>query len=331
MRLRIVLAGDTMLGRGVAETLRVQKPESLVSPEVVSFARDSDFVFLNLECCISERGTKWLDPYKPFFFRAPPIAVKTLQHLGVRCVTLANNHALDFSEEGLLDTFEHLKEEGIAYVGAGKNLEEARAFRVFTVAETSLAIVAFSDHPEDYAAKEDKPGIAYADLRGGVDRWVREAVSTARKSAEIVLVSPHWGPNMVDSPLPYIRDAAEELKHAGATLIAGHSAHVFHGVKDGILYDLGDFLDDYATHPILRNDLGLLFRVVIEGGNILRIEALPLHLDYCYTEMAREEDWEWIRNRFTSACAEFGTEVHVEGELLVIESPNYRKDTQETK
>lgn len=330
MSIRIVLAGDTMLGRGVAETLSVKEPESLVSPEVVSFARDSDFFFLNLECCISERGTKWSDPYKPFFFRAPPVAVKTLQHLGVRCVTLANNHALDYSEEGLLDTFEYLKEAGIAYVGAGKNLEEARSFRVFTVADTLLAVLAFSDHPSEYAAKEDKPGIAYADLQGCVDRWVREAVLEAWKSAEIVLVSPHWGPNMVASPLPYIRDAAEDLKNAGATLIAGHSAHVFQGVKDGILYDIGDFLDDYTTHPILRNDLGLLFRVVIEGGRILRIEALPLHLDYCYTEVARGNDWEWIRNRFTSACAEFGTEVRAEGGLLVIESTKFHQDHKAT-
>jgi len=319
MGIRIVLAGDTMLGRGVAEVLRVKEPKSLVSPEVVSFARDSDFFFLNLECCISEKGTRWNDPYKPFFFRAPPIAVETLQHLGVDCVTLANNHALDYSEEGLLDTFEHLKKAGIAYVGAGMNLVEAQAFRVFTVGEVRLAIIAFSDHPEEYAAKIDIPGIAYADLQKKNDEWVYRAVADARNSADIVFVSPHWGPNMVPSPLLYIRETADHLKNSGATLIAGHSAHVFQGVKDGILYDLGDFLDDYATHPILRNDLGLMFRVTMEGGCIERIEAMPLHLDYCYTEIAREKDWEWIRSRFTLACKEFGTEVRVEDGLLVIE------------
>lgn len=309
-----------MLGRGVAEVLRIKSPESLVSPEVVSFSRDADFFFLNLECCITEREEKWKDPYKPFFFRAPPEATRTLQHLGVHCVTLANNHALDFCEEGLLDTFEHLERAGIVYVGAGRDIEEARMFRVFTIGETRMAIVAFSDHPEEYGAKESKPGIAYETLHGEESSWVFEMVSKARESADVVFVSPHWGPNMVSSPLPYIRKAAKMLKDSGATLIAGHSAHVFQGVRDGILYDLGDFLDDYAVHPVLRNDLGLLFRVTIEGVEIQRIEALPLHLDYCYTEIARGEDWEWIRNRFTSACTEFSTKVRVEEEVLIVDS-----------
>ena len=48
------------------------------------------------------------------------------------------------------------------------------------------------------------------------------------------------------------------MRAAGATLVAGHSAHVFHGVADRVIYDLGDFIDDYATDPALRNDLGLL-------------------------------------------------------------------------
>jgi hypothetical protein len=49
-----------------------------------------------------------------------------------------------------------------------------------------------------------------------------------------------------------VRRAAAGLRTGGGTLVAGHSAHVFHGVEDGILYDLGDFLDDYAVDPDLR-------------------------------------------------------------------------------
>ena len=117
--MRLALAGDTMLGRGVAEALASRPPESLFSREVVAVMREADLAVLNLECCISERGTPWPDPRKPFFFRAPPVAVETLTHLGVDCVTLANNHALDFGEEALVDTFAHLSAAGIAWVGAG--------------------------------------------------------------------------------------------------------------------------------------------------------------------------------------------------------------------
>ena len=114
--MRLALAGDTMLGRGVGKVLRRQPPESLVDPELVEITRGADLFVLNLECCISELGAP---VPKIFNFRAPPIAVKTLLHLGVDCVTLANNHALDYGEDALLDTFEHLRAAGIAWAGAG--------------------------------------------------------------------------------------------------------------------------------------------------------------------------------------------------------------------
>jgi poly-gamma-glutamate capsule biosynthesis protein CapA/YwtB (metallophosphatase superfamily) len=64
-------------------------------------------------------------PAEPFFFRAPPAAIETLAHLGVDCVTLANNHALDFGTVALVDTLELLRQAGIATVGAGANAAEA--------------------------------------------------------------------------------------------------------------------------------------------------------------------------------------------------------------
>ena len=123
------LAGDTMLGRSLAERLAVAAPAALVAPEVVAIAQEADLLVLNLECCISERGEPWQAPGKSFFFRAPPEAVEVLTLLGVDCVTLANNHALDYGVVALLDTLTHLEAAGIAYVGAGPDVERARAPR----------------------------------------------------------------------------------------------------------------------------------------------------------------------------------------------------------
>ena len=106
--LTIALIGDTMLGRGVAGVLESAPPTSLLAPEVVAAAREADLVLLNLECCISTRGERWGDPWKPFYFRAPPAAVEALGELGVDCVTLANNHALDFGPVALADTLDYL-------------------------------------------------------------------------------------------------------------------------------------------------------------------------------------------------------------------------------
>jgi poly-gamma-glutamate capsule biosynthesis protein CapA/YwtB (metallophosphatase superfamily) len=302
---RLALAGDTMLGRGVAKVLGRQAPESLVDPALAELTCSADLFVLNLECCISERG----EPVpKVFNFRAPPAAVETLLRLGVGCVSLANNHALDFGSDALVDTFAHLREAGIAWAGAGENEEQAREPTVVQ----GLPFLAFADHEPGFAAGPDEPGTAFADIRRGtVPDWLKEGAAGA-------LVCPHWGPNMEPSPLPYVRASARELRETGAALVAGTSAHVFQGVEGNVLYDLGDFLDDYARDPVLRNDLGLLFLVELEPDGPRRIEAVPLKLEYAFTGLARGDDAAWIRRRFRQACAELGTEVREEDGLLVI-------------
>jgi len=314
--MKLALAGDTMLGRGVAEVLRAGKPDGLVADEVAQLMRSADLCVLNLECCISLRGSCWPAAGKAFFFRASPAAVDLLLHLGVDCVTLANNHALDFGHTALLDTLDALAAAGIAAVGAGADLARARQPALLTAGGRRLAVLGVTDHAADFAATPEGPGVAFADLRRGTPQWLREAIAAC--DADAVLVTPHWGPNMVAEPVPHVRAAAQELLAAGATLVAGHSAHVFHGVKGRVLYDLGDFIDDYATDPDLRNDLGLLFLVTLDEGGPRRLEVVPLRLEYAHTRLADSDDAAWIRARFRAACAALGTEVAEEGGRLVV-------------
>ncbi|HEX2030861.1 MAG TPA: CapA family protein [Actinomycetota bacterium] len=318
MEITVALAGDTMLGRGVAERLAEVPPAALVAPDLVEVAREADLFVLNLECCISERGLPWPDPGKPFFFRAPPAAVDVLAHLGVDAVTLANNHALDFGEDALLDTLAFLDGAGIAAVGAGPDADRARRPIRLAAGEFRMAVVGASDHPSQFAAGPGRPGIAFADLRSGVPSWVRSAIGEAAEGADATLLTVHWGPNMVTDPVPHVRRAAEELSRTPATLVAGHSAHVFHGVSGPVLFDLGDFLDDYAVDPVRRNDLGLLWLATLDERGPRRLEAVPLRLEYCRTRLAEGPDAAWVRRRFLDACTGMGTEAAEEGDRLVI-------------
>lgn len=304
----LALAGDTMLGRGVAEKLIADAAAPLIGPEVAAQIAGADAFVVNLECCISDRGSPFPDPGKPFFFRAPPVAARRLAEMGVDAVTLANNHALDFGTEALLDTLVHLEAAGIATVGAGANAQIARKPLLVPCGDIQLALVGFSDHPAAYAAASERPGIAFADFRTGLEAWLAEAMS-AGNAAEAVVATPHWGPNMVAEPVGYVRRTADALLAAGATLIAGHSAHVFQGAGPGVLFDLGDFLDDYAVDSALRNDLGLLWLVDLEPNAVRRVRALPLVLDYCYTRAAAPTEAELIVHRLRELCAPFGTEV----------------------
>jgi poly-gamma-glutamate capsule biosynthesis protein CapA/YwtB (metallophosphatase superfamily) len=309
----IGLLGDVMLGRGVAERLAEVPPEEVWSPELRELCLSCDLVLCNLECCISDRGVE-TDRIrgKPFFFRGPPVAVESLLAIGVAAVGLANNHALDYEVEALQDTLELLGQAGIEAAGAGSDPESARGGVVVDRGETRVGLLAVSDHPLEYAAGEDEPGIAYADLSRDPPEWLLAELERLRGACDVVITFPHWGPNMNQSTARWQRRAAAGMVEAGATLVAGHSAHVFHGVgwEGGrpVLFDLGDALDDYAVDARLRNDLGVL-ALWHPASREAPLELVGLRLDYCRTGLAYGEDTEWIATRLAQACTPLGASV----------------------
>jgi poly-gamma-glutamate capsule biosynthesis protein CapA/YwtB (metallophosphatase superfamily) len=305
-----------MLGRLVGERLADAEPEDVWSQPLLDLLAKCDAVVCNLECCISDRGERTRAiPGKPFFFRAPPRAVDALVAAGVSVAGLANNHALDFGPEALIDTLRHLGRPPIEVVGAGPDEGSARRGVIVHAGGRALGVVALSDHPREYAASADSPGIAYARLSDGAPDWVGAELTGLRERADLVIAFPHWGPNMTVRPAPGQRVCASDFLRAGADVVAGHSAHVFHGIERPerglILYDLGGALDDYAVDPELRNDLGLL--ALWRPGEEPDLELVALRLDFCRTELADGSDADWVHSRLEQACGELGSRVERTG------------------
>ncbi len=314
----IALGGDVMLGRGVAAALAERPAADVWSPELRAVFSEADIALVNLECCISEGGEPWDPGRKPFHFRGPPRAVEALTAIGVRAVWLANNHALDFGPQALSDTLDHLARAGIAVVGAGRNLAEARAGRIVEAGRARIGLVGFADHPADFAATSATPGIAWADIAGGAPDWLAEQVGLLSRTCDVVIGGPHWGPNMRTSPPPRHRTVAGGLVAAGLGALAGHSAHVVHGIerleRAPICYDLGDLLDDYAVDPLLRNDLGML--ALLRPGE--RLELVPLRLEFARTTLARGSDHAAIVERVILASRAMGTDLRLEAGRLIL-------------
>jgi poly-gamma-glutamate synthesis protein (capsule biosynthesis protein) len=313
MAVTVALLGDVMLGRGVANTLGSVPPESVWEPALRDLLVGCDAVIVNLECCVSERGreTRRIRG-KPFFFRAPPAAIDSLRAIGTSAVSLANNHALDFEAEGLADTLVLLADAGIAVTGAGGDASAARATAVVEAGGLRIGVAGVTDHPREYEAGPDSPGVAWAGLRDGTPGWLGDALAALRATCDRVIAFPHWGPNMTTQPAGWQRARAKAWLAEGADLVAGHSAHVFHGVACAhgrfVLYDLGDALDDYARDPVRRNDLGVVALWRPDGEP--ELELVALRLDFAHTSLARGEDAEWIAGRLRAACRDLGTVVH---------------------
>jgi poly-gamma-glutamate synthesis protein (capsule biosynthesis protein) len=122
---------------------------------------------------------------------------------------------------------------------------------------------------------------------------------------------------MTAAPVRRVRSAAAGLKSAGATLVAGHSAHVPQGVQGRVLFDVGDFLDDYAVDPSLRNDLSLLWLVTLDAGGPRRVEGVPLRLEYAYTRIADAAETRELGRLLAQRCAAVGSTVElVDGRFI---------------
>jgi poly-gamma-glutamate synthesis protein (capsule biosynthesis protein) len=129
--------------------------------------------------------------------------------------------------------------------------------------------------------------------------------------ADTVIFSNHWGPNMVQRPKETFRRFARAVMDRGVDIYYGHSAHVFQGVEiyrgKPILYDTGDFIDDYAVDPKMRNDWSFLFRVSVEGGTFEGLDLTPVKLSYAQVDLATGDEREIILDRMERLSAELDT------------------------
>lgn len=310
----LAFVGDVMLGRQVNEEISRSSPESFWG-NVLPILRRADGVIANLECAITEHTQECSRTPKVFHFRADPAAVKVLRAANIQCVSLANNHTLDFDEQGLLDTLHYLDEAGIRHVGAGRNKGEAVAPAIVDIAGLKVGLIGITDNEPSFAAGSARPGTYYMEIRPALNTLslIEESVEQLRcAGVKLVILSAHWGPNMVLSPPPWFRNFAHAVVDCGVDVFHGHSAHLFQGVelyKHGlILYDTGDILDDYAVEPILRNDWSFVFLVELNAEGLHWLRMVPVRLHYARVELARGEEFSAICHRMRSLCVAFNTD-----------------------
>lgn len=326
----IVLAGDVMLGRQMNEVLHHQGP-AYPFGNTRPILEQADLTIINLECVIARDGKPWSRWPKVFHFRADPlVALPALQLAGIDCVTLANNHVLDYEEEGLLEMLHLLDEQGLAHAGAGRNRQEAQQPALLETQGLDLAVVAITDNEPGWVATAAHPGTNYLpiSLDNNSLREVSQSIDMAREAgSEFVIVSAHWGPNMRQRPFSYFRKFARAVIEAGADSFFGHSAHLFQGIEiyqnRPIIYDAGDFVDDYSVDPRLHNDWGLLFRLHLSEHRVRQLELIPVFISNCQVNLASGITRTLIVERICALCAEIGTVVQHQADHLFIDCNKY--------
>lgn len=321
---RIAFLGDVMLGRGVAARIGEREPAGFWG-DLCPILLRSDLVVANLECAVTEHRSRWSRTPKRFHFRAPPAAVDVLLAGGIRAVCLANNHVLDYQEEGLRETLVNLEAAGIAHAGAGLDLGRAREPAIIDLGDLRVAVLAFTDNEPSWAAAEERPGVSYLRFLPTPRplQAVRHAVRRARDAgATFIVLSVHWGPNRTERPPRRFRAFARAAINIGVDLVHGHSAHRFHGVEiyrgQPILYDTGEALDDYQVDPEIRNDRSFVFLTEIEDQQVRSLRLVPIRIRSGRVGLGRGSDFEETCDRMEVLSAELGTGLEREDDGLVI-------------
>ncbi|MGZ8612534.1 MAG: CapA family protein [Actinomycetota bacterium] len=204
------------------------------------FERD-DLTIINHEC----PSTDLVAPIpKTFSFRCDPAALAAAYRSGVEVANLANNHGFDQGPEGLLDSIRNVRRAGIVPVGAGATADEADAPAYVDVGGWRIAIVGIGEvlDPIDQVAIGDEPGTSVGHDFARALRAIREA----ERSADLVLVTIHWGVELDTQPRDYQIEEARAMIDAGADAIFGHHAHRLQPMDTyrgrPIFYGLGNFV-----------------------------------------------------------------------------------------
>lgn len=273
----LMAVGDIMLGdrpicigHGVGTKIKkrgVNYPFSQVVPTL----KRGDIVHGNLEVVLSNSGmdSKRLSSVQ---MRAMPKAVEGLTYAGFNVLSLANNHILEHGEKALLETMSILSQHNIKYIGVASNVTKAREPLIMDIKGITIAFLAYCLVPDKtaYITIEDPKEIC-------------SDVKKAKSSADIVIVSLHWGNEYIEKPsLSQIR-LAHQTVDSGAMVILGHHPHVLQDIekyhRGVIAYSLGNFVFDMWQEKMRKS---MILRICFSKEGITDMEVLPVHINNSY-------------------------------------------------
>lgn len=274
---RLVFVGDIMLSRSVGDLMASKNDSHYPFRLLGDYISSADLAFANLENPVSTRGIKVGSIYS---FRADPKTLQGLSAAGFDIVSLANNHIWDYGRQAFLDTLSHLKENTIAYVGAGLNFKEAHAGFSRQLGDNAVTFLAYTNLlPASVAATQDSSGVAYFNQAQMIDD-----IKATKQNGGIVIVTLHWGEEYQRQHNLTQEGIARSAIDNGASLVIGHHPHVRQGVEkygDGyIAYSLGNFIFDQTFSQ--ETMTGLALEVYLRNNMIEKVLSRDVYISRQY-------------------------------------------------
>jgi len=310
----LAAVGDVCFGIDVAPVLATRGFAYPWAAEKQALSQ-ADLTICNLESCLSTRGEP--NPSQTSFLqRGDPAAVGAMRDAGVDLVVLANDHIMDYGEEGLADTIAALDRAGIAHCGAGFTSAQAQVPAVEDISGSKIAFLAFTDVVlPGYQAEEGKPGVAAA----GDAAQVENAVRNARAVSDYVVVYFHWGETSETTPRPAQVDLAHAAIDAGAGAVIGSHPHVLQGLEQYhgglIAYSMGNFV---FNPPREEGRQSAILQVRLGRGRLEAAELFPVYITLCQPFPARGAKAEDILSHMAQLSGSLGTSLELGNESATV-------------
>jgi len=275
-RLVFAGAGDIILDR--------DEPLTALQ-NVRDILREADVTYINMEQVLCDGGT----PKPGHAVSKGTRFVEVYKDAQVDVVSTATNHALDWGTDGLAESLETLDKAGVAHVGTGANLAEARKPAILERKGVKFGFLNYcSVHPSGYEATDTKPGLAplkvdtiyrpFEEQPGTPpviitrptlesEQMITEDVAALKEQVDIVIVIFHWGQHLLDYIIPqYCVEIAHKAMDAGADMIVSSHTHILKGIEvykgKPIYYSFGNFVEDFGKAFAAGDD-----NIMIENQN----------------------------------------------------------------
>jgi poly-gamma-glutamate synthesis protein (capsule biosynthesis protein) len=287
----LAFVGDMMFTRGLErDYAKAGVPCDHAFEKVSRYLQEADIAFGNLETALSV-GTTSIE--KRYTFSSSPSCAAALKNAGFDVLALANNHVLDHAEEGLRQTLDNLKTQGLSPLGLSSDGAPQEPV-IVNLGEFKVGYLGYVDPLTPYAFAKEYTVFPVRPAEGTIAR-ISEDIRALKQKVDVVVVSMHWGLEY-KSIDPGQRALGEAIVNAGADLVAGHHPHVqqdAHWYKNGlIIYSMGNFVFDQRKRE--DTSKSRLYRIQMSKYGVERAEYLPLQIKPTDWQPTPDDSGDWV-------------------------------------
>ncbi len=273
-RVTLVAAGDNLIHNTIVRWAKTADAYDF-SPaysEIRGLVQSSDMSFINQETPMAGDNV----PFSGYpRFNSPSNVAYGIRDAGFSIVNLANNHALDKNEPGLLATAELLNSLGMTVIGANRSENERSRVRLLEAGGVRFAWLSYTYGTNGIPFK-NKWIVNLID-----EETIKSDVESAKSQSDAVIVSMHWGEEYRAEPTQQQKDLAKLLADLGVALVIGHHPHVLEsaewitgseGSRTFVAYSLGNLISSQDRADTMLGGI-LKAEFTVDGGRVSLTDA----------------------------------------------------------